>query len=77
MAILIPDEARQFMHRHLDTLQRLLMIDRVGAQSFHFRHALIQLTAYRTTTRADRDQLHAALAARLHRSTTKSSPSWS
>lgn len=74
LAILMPDDARPFMQRHLDTLERRTMIDRVGTRSFRFRHALIQLTAYRSTTRADRERLHAALTTRLRQASTPLSP---
>ena len=76
LGILMPEEARPFMPRHLDTLARRQMIDRGGTQSFRFRHPLIQLTAYRTTTRADRERLRAALAAGLRQTASRPSPSW-
>lgn len=69
---LLPSDARQFVERHLETLERRLLIERVGEGRFRFAHALIQMAAYQTMTREDRARLHEALADRLEQSRSNS-----
>jgi len=61
---LVPKQAHPFVGRHLQALERKQLIRpaRSGGQEFSFRHILIQLAAYRSTTRADRARLHERLA---------------
>ena len=67
LAALVPDEARRFLGRHLDALQRKEFVGRARrdvqrGRAFAFRHVLIQQTAYRSTTRRARAELHERLA---------------
>jgi predicted ATPase len=64
---LLPDEARLFLDRHLEVLERRRLIERVAPRSFRFAHALIQIAAYQAMTRDDRARLEQALAAHLDR----------
>jgi DNA-binding SARP family transcriptional activator len=66
-SVLLPEEARPFMQRHLDTLERRRLIERIGMSSFRFRHVLIQVAAYQSMTREDRACLHEAIADWLER----------
>ena len=61
---LVPKQAHPFVGRHLQALERkqLLRPARSGGQEFSFRHVLIQLAAYQSTTRADRARLHERFA---------------
>ena len=69
LAALIPEQARPFIGRHLQVLVRkqLLRPAESGERRIGFRHALIQLAAYRSTTRADRARLHERFAEWLER----------
>lgn len=62
---LVPEEARPFVFRHLQALQRTQLIrparGTVG-QGFRFRHVLIQRASYRSMTREDRARLHQRFA---------------
>jgi DNA-binding SARP family transcriptional activator/class 3 adenylate cyclase/tetratricopeptide (TPR) repeat protein len=67
---LVPDEARAFAVRHLETLDRKELILRsrsspLGEETFGFRHDLIRLAAYRSMTKATRAELHERVAQRL------------
>ncbi|MDQ4059428.1 MAG: AAA family ATPase [Actinomycetota bacterium] len=62
---LLPDEARPFVERHLDALERKRLIVHVGRGRFRFAHALIQMAAYQSMTREDRARLHEVFAERL------------
>jgi class 3 adenylate cyclase len=59
---LLPDDARPFVERHLDALQRKRLIERPGANRFRFCHSLIRLAAYQSMTREDRAGLHERFA---------------
>ena len=59
---LLPDDARPFVERHLDALQRKRLIERAGANRFRFCHSLIRLAAYQSMTREDRAGLHERFA---------------
>jgi DNA-binding SARP family transcriptional activator len=68
---LLPDGARRFLDRHLETLERRGLIERVAPRSIRFAHALIQMGVYQTMTRDDRARLEQALTAHLGRARTK------
>jgi predicted ATPase len=68
---LLPDEARRFLDRHLETLERRRLIERVAPRSFRFAHALIQMGVSQSMTRDDRARLERALTAHLDRARTK------
>lgn len=74
VAVLLPEEARPFLQRHLDTLERKRLTERIGPSSFHFRHVLIQLAAYRSMTREDRARLHERFADWLERDSSDPPP---
>jgi tetratricopeptide (TPR) repeat protein len=61
---LVPTQAHPFVGRHLQALERKQLIRpaRSGGQELSFRHVLIQLAAYRSTTRQDRARLHERFA---------------
>src|SRR5206468_378696 len=59
---LLPHDARPFVERHLDALERKRLIERAGTHGFHFCHALIRLAAYQSMTREDRARLHERFA---------------
>ena len=59
---LLPDDARPFVGRHLDALERRRLIERAGPDRFRFAHALIQMAAYQSMTLEDRAHLRQALA---------------
>jgi DNA-binding SARP family transcriptional activator len=61
---LVPEQARPFVGRHLEALERKQLIrpGRTGRRDFSFRHVLIHLAAYRNTTREDRARLHERFA---------------
>jgi predicted ATPase/class 3 adenylate cyclase len=71
---LLPDDARPFVERHLDALERKRLIERAGTNRFRFRHALIQLAAYQSMTREDRARLHERFAEWLERESPDRSP---
>ncbi|MFN2524738.1 MAG: BTAD domain-containing putative transcriptional regulator [Actinomycetota bacterium] len=69
LSALLPDDARPFVDRHLDTLVRMRFIRRIATNTFRFGHALIQMAAYESMTRDDRARLHERFADWLeHRS---------
>jgi DNA-binding SARP family transcriptional activator len=68
---LLPDEARRFLGRHLETLERRRLIERVVPRSFRFAHALIQMGVYQSMTRDNRARLEKALTAHLDRARPK------
>ena len=63
---LLPEDARRFVARHLETLVRKELIGPASSpgrgESFRFRHILIQEAAYRTTPKRVRAELHERLA---------------
>jgi DNA-binding SARP family transcriptional activator len=63
---LMPEDARRFAARHLETLVVKEMIEPVaspaGGEGFRFRHILIQQAAYGTTPKRVRAELHEHLA---------------
>jgi predicted ATPase len=64
---LSPDDARPFVERHLDALERKRLVERLRSNRFRFGHALIQLAAYQSMTREDRARLHERFAEWLER----------
>jgi DNA-binding SARP family transcriptional activator len=73
---LLPPGARPFLDRHLETLERRRLIERIGPGAFRFAHPLIQMATYQTMTRDDRESLQQALAAQLdHARETSPTPS--
>jgi tetratricopeptide (TPR) repeat protein len=58
VSALLPEDARPFIDRHLDTLARKQLIARAGAGGFRFGHVLIHFAAYQSMTREDRARLH-------------------
>ncbi len=61
---ILPEAAREFIVRHLATLERAQLVVRT-ADGLAFRHVLIQRAAYRSMTRHDRARLHEQFAAWL------------
>jgi predicted ATPase len=59
---LLPKQARWFVDRHLDELERRQLLARVNRGAFRFLHVLIQLAAYQSMTREDRARLHERFA---------------
>lgn len=61
---LVPEQARPFVERHLQALERKQLIrpGRSPGREFSFHHVLIHLAAYRSTTREDRAALHEGFA---------------
>ena len=74
---LVPERARRFVERHLLALERRQLIGpvRSGEGELAFRHVLIQLAAYRSTTREDRARLHERLAEWLQDEVPRRPPS--
>ena len=64
---LLPDDARPFVERHLDELERKRLIEHADTNRFRFCHTLIQLAAYQSMTREDRARLHERFAEWLER----------
>jgi len=64
---LLPGDARSFVERHINTLERKQLIERTGPGRFRFAHALVQMAAYQSMTREDRARLHEAFAEHLER----------
>lgn len=67
LAALVPEAARRFLGRHLQTLQEKELIGTAGPSALRratwsFRHVLIQRAAYRSLTRQDRAALHEDVA---------------
>ena len=73
---LVPEQARPFVGKHLQALERKQLIGpaRSADQGFTFRHALIQLAAYRSMTREDRARLHQRVAEWLETEARDSTP---
>ena len=73
---LVPEQARPFVGRHLQALERKQLIGpaRTVEKGFSFRHALIQLAAYRSMTREDRARLHQRVAVWLETEARDSTP---
>jgi DNA-binding SARP family transcriptional activator len=71
---LLPDDARPFVERHLDALERKRLIERAGTEGFRFRHALIRLAAYQSMTREDRARLHERFAVWLEQESSDRRP---
>jgi len=69
---LLTAEARPFLDRHLKTLKRRRLIERIGPDAFRFAHPLIQMATYQTMTRDDRERLQQALTAQLDLARIKS-----
>jgi DNA-binding SARP family transcriptional activator len=64
LTMLVPEQARSFVERHLRALERKRLVrpSRPGGRELAFQHVLIQLAAYRSTTREDRATLHERFA---------------
>jgi DNA-binding SARP family transcriptional activator len=73
---LVPEQARPFVAKHLSALERRQLIRpaRSADKGFGFRHALIQLAAYRSMTREDRARLHQRFAEWLETEARDSTP---
>jgi DNA-binding SARP family transcriptional activator len=69
---LLTAEARPFLDRHLKTLERKRLIERIGSDAFRFAHPLIQMATYQTMTRDDRQSLQQALTPQLDHARAKS-----
>ncbi|MGH2704902.1 MAG: BTAD domain-containing putative transcriptional regulator [Actinomycetota bacterium] len=70
LSALVPEQARPFVERHLETLERKLLIRGGRPQAgFVFRHVLIQVASYRSMAREDRADLHERYADWLERRT--------
>ena len=61
LTALVPERARPFLERHLQTLDAKRFIAR-GEGAFRFGHALIRQAAYQGMTRKDRARLHERFA---------------
>jgi DNA-binding SARP family transcriptional activator len=72
LSALSADGAQPFLARHLDSLERKRLIERVDTNAFRFRHVLIRLAAYQSMTREDRAGLHERLAGWLERAPDRS-----
>ena len=72
--VLLPEEARPFVERHLETLTRKRLVERADKGRLRFPHALIRLTAYQSITREDRARLHERLAGWLERTSPDRPP---
>ena len=77
LTALVPKQAHPFVGRHLQALERKQLIRpaRSGGQEFSFRHVLIQLAAYQSTTREDRARLHERFAEWLRDEAAERPPS--
>lgn len=64
-------EARPFLDRHLKTLERRRLIERIGPDALRFAHPLIQMATYQTMTRDDRESLQQALTQQLDHALAK------
>jgi predicted ATPase len=71
---LLPDDARPFVERHLDTLERKRWIEHAGTNRYRFCHALTRLAAYQSMTREDRARLHERFAGWLERESPDQPP---
>lgn len=77
LSALVPEQARGFVERHLRALEhkRLIRPSRPAGRELSFHHVLIQLAAYRSTTREDRATLHERVAEWLRAETPGQTPS--
>jgi DNA-binding SARP family transcriptional activator len=71
---LLPPDARPFLERHLELMERKRFIQRTGPNTFRFGHALIRMVAYQSIAREDRAALHERLADWLGRTSPNSTP---
>ena len=73
---LLPRDAAPFVERHIDALEQKRFIQRgEDAGLFRFVHGLMQLSAYQSMTREDRERLGKAYADIMQRDA--SPPPWS
>jgi tetratricopeptide (TPR) repeat protein len=74
---LVSEQARPFVERHLRSLERKRLIRRSSpaGREHSFHHVLIQLAAYRSTTREDRATLHERFAEWLRTEAPERTPS--
>jgi tetratricopeptide (TPR) repeat protein len=77
LVALIPEQASSFVERHLRALERKKLIrpSRPAGPEFSFQHVLVQLAAYRSTTREDRASLHERFAEWLRAEAPEQTPS--
>ena len=59
---LVPDRARPYLRRHLETLERRRFMRRSDTGALRFSHGLIREAAYQTLTFHDRARLHLRFA---------------
>ena len=71
---LLPQDARPFSERHLESLAQRRFIQRTGRTSYRFAHALIRMAAYQSISREDRAALHELFAEWLDRTSPDSTP---
>jgi DNA-binding SARP family transcriptional activator len=71
---LLPPDARPFLERHLESMERRRLIQRTGPNHFRFGHALIRMAAYQSIAREDRAGLHERFADWLGRTSPDSTP---
>ena len=62
LEVLVPDEARPFLPRNLESLARRRLLRQIAPQGVQFPHGLIRDAAYQSLTRRDRVRLHLAFA---------------
>jgi DNA-binding SARP family transcriptional activator len=77
LTVLVPEQARPFVERHLHALERKRLIrpSRPTGGELAFQHVLIQLAAYRSTTREDRATQHERFAEWLRAKPPAQTPS--
>ena len=78
---LVPDDARPFVARHLESLVGKELLNRVrslhpGQESFEFRHMLIQQATYRAIPKRLRAELHERVADWLERTVGDQTPEY-
>ncbi|MGH2573367.1 MAG: ATP-binding protein, partial [Actinomycetota bacterium] len=71
---LLPQDARPFLERHLESMEQRHFIRRTGPNAFRFGHALIRMAAYQSIAREDRAALHERFADWLGRTSPDSTP---
>jgi tetratricopeptide (TPR) repeat protein len=76
LTALVPEQARSYVGRHLQALERKQLIHpaRSLEMGFSFRHVLIQLVAYRSMRREDRARLHQRYAEWLENEAREHAP---
>jgi predicted ATPase len=74
VSALLPQEARPFLERILDSMAQRRFIQRTGPTTFRFGHALIRMAAYQSISLEDRAVLHEAFAEWLSRTSPDSTP---